>query len=104
MRVKNKKINYKLAKKGANKNFSFGYVRAEIIGGLVNAVFLLSVTVFIVLDAISRYLDPHPISQPWMILGVAVGGIGINLFGMILFCVCFFIFFDSVIGTSPSRT
>ena len=35
---------------------SFGYARAEILGGLINGSFLLSLSLYIVLEAIPRLL------------------------------------------------
>ena len=72
-----------------NHHFTFGYSRAEILGALMNAVFLLSVSLFIVLDAIGRFLEPKNIQQPLLVFFVAFGGLMINLVGIVMFCVCF---------------
>ena len=33
-------------------------IRAEVIGGLVNGVFLIAVCFFIILEAIQRFIEP----------------------------------------------
>jgi zinc transporter 1 len=74
-----------LAKKKSDTQFSYGYARAEIVGGLINAVFLLSVVMFIFLDVFERLLDPRQIDNPLLVLCVAVGGLLVNIIGMIMF-------------------
>lgn len=75
-----------ISKKGATDRFSYGFSRAETVGGLINAVFLVGVSVFIILDAIQRYIDPKPIGNPILVLSVGGAGFLMNLFGIILFC------------------
>ncbi len=75
-----------ISKKGATDRFSYGFSRAETVGGLVNAVFLVGVSVFIILDAIQRYIDPKPIGNPILVLSVGGAGFLMNLFGIISFC------------------
>lgn len=66
--------------------FSYGYSRAEIIGGLINGVFLLCAVVFILLEALeSLFLKSNNVKQPWIILGIGIIGMLVNLFGIILF-------------------
>uniref|UniRef100_A0A8C6TRY5 Solute carrier family 30 member 1a n=1 Tax=Neogobius melanostomus TaxID=47308 RepID=A0A8C6TRY5_9GOBI len=46
-----------------NKN-TFGWIRAEVMGALVNAVFLTALCFTIVLEAIERFMEPHEIQGP----------------------------------------
>lgn len=66
--------------------FSYGFGRSEIVGGMVNAVFLLTVSIFIFLDAIQRFIKPEPLGNPILVLCVGGGGMLINIIGMIMFC------------------
>jgi len=72
-------------KKSYSSKYTYGWQRAETLGALVNAVFLLSLCFTIFLTAIERLFSPVPITQPITVL--IVGGIGllVNLCGMLLF-------------------
>eukprot|EP01087_Luapelamoeba_hula_P005529 TRINITY_DN1559_c0_g1_i4.p1 TRINITY_DN1559_c0_g1~~TRINITY_DN1559_c0_g1_i4.p1 ORF type:complete len:514 (-),score=85.30 TRINITY_DN1559_c0_g1_i4:324-1865(-) len=65
--------------------YSYGLARAEVIGGLVNGVFLLSVSLFIMFEAIQRYIDLPIVEDPLLVVYVASAGLLINIFGMFLF-------------------
>lgn len=47
----------------ANERFSYGYVRAEVIAGFVNSLFLLFISFFILSEAIERLVEPPEVSQ-----------------------------------------
>lgn len=66
--------------------FSYGLVRGETLGGLVNAIFLISASLFIILNAIERMIRPDPIGNAVLILSVGSGGLLVNLIGVIMFC------------------
>lgn len=42
----------------ANERFSYGYVRAEVLAGFVNSLFLLFISFFILSEAIERLVEP----------------------------------------------
>ncbi|XP_025967023.1 proton-coupled zinc antiporter SLC30A1 [Dromaius novaehollandiae] len=69
----------------ATKKNTFGWVRAEVMGALVNAVFLTALCFTILLEAIERFTEPHEIQQPLVVIGVGVAGLIINLLGLCLF-------------------
>ena len=64
---------------------TFGFARAEVVGALVNAVFLLALCFSITVQALKRFTKPEPINDPRMIL--IVGGVGllINIIGLVIF-------------------
>jgi len=66
--------------------FPFGLLRAEILGAFVNAIALITLCVYIILDAIPRFWNPEEIDATWVFIGIAGGGIFINLCGVFLFC------------------
>lgn len=67
-----------------NKN-TFGWIRAEVMGALVNAVFLTALCFTIVLEAIERFTEPHEIEKPLMVIAVGAAGLVVNLLGLCLF-------------------
>eukprot|EP00047_Mylnosiga_fluctuans_P002196 m.223568 g.223568 ORF g.223568 m.223568 type:complete len:435 (+) comp10943_c0_seq1:29-1333(+) len=71
--------------KDRTHKMSYGFRRAETVGAFANGVFLLAICLFIILDAIQRFIDPEDIQSPLAV--VIVGGIGlaINIGGLFLF-------------------
>ncbi|XP_076612482.1 zinc transporter 1a [Chaetodon auriga] len=67
-----------------NKN-TFGWIRAEVMGALVNAVFLTALCFTIVLEAIERFTEPHEIERSQVVAGVGAAGLLVNLLGLCLF-------------------
>ncbi|MED6238709.1 hypothetical protein ATANTOWER_028121 [Ataeniobius toweri] len=67
-----------------NKN-TFGWIRAEVMGALVNAVFLTALCFTIVLEAVERFTNPHEIETPEVVAGVGAAGLLVNLLGLCLF-------------------
>uniref|UniRef100_A0A914VUY8 Solute carrier family 30 member 1 n=1 Tax=Plectus sambesii TaxID=2011161 RepID=A0A914VUY8_9BILA len=74
----------KVAKRRSQKN-TFGWVRAEILGALVNAVFLLALCFSIFVEAIKRLLEPERIEDPLQILIVGSIGFVVNIIGIFMF-------------------
>lgn len=55
----------------ANKEMTFGYGRAEIIGALINSTTLVIIGLYLIYEAWSRYLDPSEKIDGWMVVWVA---------------------------------
>lgn len=72
-----------LVRKKASDHRTFGYKRAEIIAAFVNSASLIAVAVFLIKEAIERFMDPQPISSRiviWLsILGIAANGFSVLL-------------------------
>ncbi|XP_052390460.1 zinc transporter 1 [Carassius gibelio] len=64
---------------------TFGWIRAEVMGALVNAVFLTALCFTIILEAIERFTEPKEIEQPLVVITVGVLGLLVNLLGLCLF-------------------
>ncbi|XP_076873772.1 zinc transporter 1a [Brachyhypopomus gauderio] len=64
---------------------TFGWIRAEVMGALVNAVFLTALCFTIVLEAVERFTEPHEIERPRVVIGVGAAGLVVNLLGLCLF-------------------
>lgn len=72
--------------------YTYGWLRAEIIGGLINSVFLLSIcfTLFIeniikIIELANTTRNDQLESEISLVIGVAIGGLVVNLIGMTLF-------------------
>lgn len=67
------------SKKSPDRKFSYGYGRFSVLGALINAVVLTGGSVFLLLEAIPRLLNPEQPDTIGMIW-LAVLGIGVNGF------------------------
>lgn len=74
-------IAIRFAERPATPQKTYGYVRLEILSALLNAVVLLLLTIFILYEAVDRFLNPPPIMAGPM-LAVAVVGLAVNLISM----------------------
>ncbi|XP_076451166.1 proton-coupled zinc antiporter SLC30A1-like [Babylonia areolata] len=74
----------RIAKWPSRKN-TFGWVRAEILGALVNAVFLLALCFSILVESLKRLVTVEQIEQPILLLAVGVAGLAVNVIGLFLF-------------------
>jgi cobalt-zinc-cadmium efflux system protein len=71
------------SKKEASFDKTFGYKRAEIIAAFVNASTLLIVAVYLIYEAVLRFLDPHEI-ESGLVIWLAILGIVANGFSVLL--------------------
>lgn len=53
--------------------FSFGYKRFSLLGALINGVVLLGGSVFVVIEAVKRIMEPEPANAPGMVIFAIVG-------------------------------
>ena len=67
----------RLARREANDSKTFGYGRATILAALLNASVMLAVAAFIVIEAIQRLGNPHPV-EGGVVATVAFVGILVN--------------------------
>lgn len=112
-----------MSKREKSPAYSYGWIRAEVIGALINGylphtlrrsvlivvagVFLISVCLFIMLEALNRFIDasstfppflssfslllsdPHSLAAevtlPYLIVAVAGGGLLMNIVGLVMF-------------------
>jgi len=65
--------------------YTYGYARAEVLGALVNAVFLLALCFSIFIEALKRLVLLEEIENPVLVLIVGSIGLVVNLFGILLF-------------------
>jgi cobalt-zinc-cadmium efflux system protein len=75
---------FMLAKKVANKRFTYGYGRSTILASLINASILLVAIGMIVVESIRKFSNPQPVDGD-MIIWVAAVGVVINFATALLF-------------------
>ncbi|KAG9303558.1 hypothetical protein G9A89_018454 [Geosiphon pyriformis] len=73
-----------------DSNYSYGWQRAEVLGALINGVFLLALCFSIFVEALERLYSPQgivadEIRKPLLVLGVGCAGLASNIIGLILF-------------------
>jgi len=73
------------SQKKSDSSLSYGWQRAEIVGGLINAVILFTVCLFIIIEAFGRLLDPPTIAEPGWVIGIGCVSLVFNLAGMFMF-------------------
>ncbi|XP_078413151.1 zinc transporter 1a [Cetorhinus maximus] len=73
------------AKTQSTAKNTFGWIRAEVMGALVNAVFLTALCFTIVLEAIERFSEPREIQNAVVVIGVGAAGLLVNLLGLCMF-------------------
>jgi cobalt-zinc-cadmium efflux system protein len=67
-----------IATRPADAKRTYGYQRAEVLGALANAIFLLAVVGYVLFDAYRRFQDPQPIDAT-IVVGVGAIGLLANL-------------------------
>lgn len=60
----------RIARRPADKVRTFGYRKAEVIGALINTTTLIIVGLYLVYEAVARFLQPEPIDG-WIVVIVA---------------------------------
>ncbi|KAK5643063.1 hypothetical protein RI129_006908 [Pyrocoelia pectoralis] len=77
-------LSVKMSPKKWSKN-TFGWARAEVLGALVNAVFLVALCFSITVEACKRFIETTEIHDPQLLLTVGVIGLIVNVIGLFLF-------------------
>jgi zinc transporter 5/7 len=68
----------------SNKVFSYGYGRMETLSGFINGLFLLTIAFYVFMEAVDRLVDPPHIDTNRLLI-VSVGGLVVNLVGIVAF-------------------
>lgn len=64
---------------------TFGWARAEVLGALVNAVFLVALCFSITVEACKRFIEVEEIHEAKLLVGVGALGLLVNVIGLCLF-------------------
>ncbi|CAH1956916.1 unnamed protein product [Acanthoscelides obtectus] len=76
-------LSVKMSPKKWSKN-TFGWARAEVLGALVNAVFLVALCFSITVEACKRFIETEMIHDPQLLVGVGAIGLLVNLIGLLI--------------------
>jgi len=74
-------------KRASSDDMTYGWARTELIGGLTNGCFLLSLVIYVMLESIPKFIDPIEITEPLLLSIVAGAGLAVNLTGTIVFAI-----------------
>lgn len=74
----------RISKWQTEKN-TFGWIRAEVLGALVNAVFLVALCFSILVEALKRLVEFEEVNNPKLLLIVGGAGLLVNVIGLFLF-------------------
>ncbi len=70
-----------IARKPRTSRYTFGFQRAEILAAFINALVLIAISVFLVIEAIKRFIHVHEVNTSWMLwlglLGLAANAISV---------------------------
>lgn len=72
------------SKKQSTEINTFGWSRAEILGSLVNCVFLLALCFTIIVEAVKRFIQLQSLENIDLMLYVGAGGLLLNLVSLVL--------------------
>ncbi|RDL47927.1 Cadmium, cobalt and zinc/H(+)-K(+) antiporter [Ensifer sp. M14] len=72
-------VAFRLGRRSADGQRTFGYARFEVIAGLINALTLFGIVGWILYEAVERLQDPQPVLAGSMLV-VAVIGLLVNVF------------------------
>jgi cobalt-zinc-cadmium efflux system protein len=76
-------ITLKVSKRAANKKHTFGYKRIQILAALFNAITLIGICMFLMVEAYERFIQPENVKTTLMLI-VAVIGLVANLISVVL--------------------
>lgn len=68
----------------ANERFSYGYVRAEILAGFANGIFLVFIAFYIFTEAVERLFEPPEVKHERLFV-ISVLGLLVNFVGIFVF-------------------
>lgn len=75
----------KISKKEANRDKTFGYKRAEIIGAFINLITLVIIALFLIKEGFERFYNPQPIDGMVMFVVAVIGLLGNVITAILLY-------------------
>jgi len=73
----------RLAKRKSTAKQTYGYKRAEILSAFVNSVTLIAIAIYLIVEAVERFLNPEPVKAD-LVIYFAIGSVVINLISVLL--------------------
>lgn len=62
-----------ISKRSKDKEFTFGYHRAEILGAMTSTIIIWVLTLFLLQEAYNRFINPHEIDANIMLITASIG-------------------------------
>lgn len=78
-------LHFSHSEKHRQKRNTFGYERLELLFGLLQEVFLLSISLGIIVDAINHIVNPSHVHEPDLMIYLGLIGMVVGIIGMIMF-------------------
>nr|WP_315030847.1 cation diffusion facilitator family transporter [uncultured Chryseobacterium sp.] len=76
-------IAIKIGERKANPSKTYGYYRTEILAAVINAVVLLGISIYVLVEAYRRFQDPPEVQSSSMLI-VAGIGLVVNIVGLMI--------------------
>ncbi len=73
----------RVSREGPSRRYTFGLKRFEVLVALVNALSLVAIGLYIIYEAVERYMNPVPV-DPSIMLPVALVGLAGNVFSILV--------------------
>lgn len=73
----------RIGQRDPSKTRTYGYKRAEIIAAFINALVLITISIYLTVEAISRFNSPEEINSRLMLI-VAIAGLLVNVLSVFL--------------------
>lgn len=73
----------KMAERPPSKDKTFGYLRAEILAALTNAIVLVFISLYVMYEAYERFMNPPQVSSLSMSV-IAIVGLVVNVIGIMV--------------------
>jgi cobalt-zinc-cadmium efflux system protein len=72
----------RVSQRKPNARLTFGYKRFEILSAFINASVLTAISIYLIYEAVIRFLHPEPV-KPTLMLAIAIIGLFANLFSVL---------------------
>ena len=73
----------KISKRESSLQQTYGYKRAEILSAFINALSLIAIAIFLIVEAVERFSNPQPILGD-LVIYFALGSIVVNFLSVLL--------------------
>lgn len=73
----------RLAKKKPTIKQTYGFKRAEILSAFINSVTLIAIAIYLIVEAVERFLNPEPVKSD-IVIYFALGSIIVNFISVLL--------------------
>ena len=76
-------ITNRLARRKSTEQQTYGYKRAEIISAFVNSATLIAIAIYLIVEAVERFMNPKPVNYD-IVIYFAIGSVIINFISVLI--------------------